>query len=133
MKLSANFDSSEFACACKCGFSTPDPRLVDGLQELRDDLGLPVILTCGCRCAQHNAAVGGAVRSQHVLGKAADIRVPGMTAREVYAMAAQIPAFNGFGVSDEGNFCHVDVREAPARWCYRNGGEAPWHEAPQAA
>jgi uncharacterized protein YcbK (DUF882 family) len=128
MKLSTNFDSAEFACPCGCGFASPDPVLVASLQALRDDLGSPVVILSGCRCASHNAQIQGAKQSQHRLGKAADIRVPGMTPRQVYLMAAQIPEFNGFGVSDEGNFLHVDVREAPARWCYRNGSEAPWAE-----
>jgi uncharacterized protein YcbK (DUF882 family) len=128
VKLSANFDSSEFACSCGCGYQTPDPALVVALQELRDSVACPVVILSGCRCAQHNAAVGGAVHSQHVLGKAADIRVPGMTARQVYAATHCIPGLHGFGVSDQGNFCHVDVRQEPARWCYLNGAEAPWHD-----
>lgn len=133
MKLSANFDSSEFACACGCGYNAVDPALVAALQALRDSLGCPVVITPegGCRCAQHNAAVGGATRSQHMLGRAADIYVPGMTPRQVYAAAVQIPGFKGFGVNDQENFVHLDVRDSElvARWCYRNGSEAPWRDA----
>lgn len=132
MKLSANFDSAEFACSCGCGYQSPDPALVAALQALRDAVSCPVVILSGCRCAQHNAAVGGAVHSQHVLGKAADIRVPGMTARQVYAAAVETGAFRGFGVSDEGNFVHLDVREDRARWCYLKGAESPWHEQREA-
>ena len=133
MKLSANFRSDEFSCSCGCGYQTPDPALVAALQALRDSLACPVVITSGCRCAAYNAQIQGAKASQHRLGKAADIRVPGMTARQIYDAARCIPGFNGFGVSDEGNFCHVDVRDAPAKWCYRNGSETPWSDPPQAA
>jgi uncharacterized protein YcbK (DUF882 family) len=129
-QLSANFKRSEFACSCGCGYSTPDPHLVEALQSLRDSIGKPVVILSGCRCAARNAAVGGAVHSQHVLGKAADIRVPGLTARKIYDAVACIPELHGFGVSDEAAFVHVDVRETPAKWCYLHGSEAPWHEAP---
>jgi uncharacterized protein YcbK (DUF882 family) len=128
MKLSPNFDSAEFACSCGCGYQTPDPDLIAGLQALRDSLGKPVVILSGCRCASHNAAIGGAAKSQHVLGKAADIRVPGMIAQQIYAAARYIPKFHGFGVSYEENYVHLDVRETPAKWCYLNAATVPWFE-----
>jgi uncharacterized protein YcbK (DUF882 family) len=74
------------------------------------------------------AAVGGAPHSQHVLGKAADIRVSGMTARELYAAATSVPQFHGFRVDDERGFLHVDIREKPVRWCYRAGRAILWDD-----
>jgi uncharacterized protein YcbK (DUF882 family) len=67
--------------------------------------------------------------SQHLAGKAADIRVFGMSARELYAHAVAMNVFRAFGVDDERSFIHVDVRDTLARWCYRQGHEVPWHEA----
>jgi uncharacterized protein YcbK (DUF882 family) len=127
-RLSANFLASEFACRCGCGQVKVDQRLVDGLQALRGDLGRPILVTSGYRCSEHNARVGGAANSQHVLGRAADIRVPGMTAAELYAAACQLPQFSGFGRDDARGFLHVDVREHPARWCYLDGRQAAWTE-----
>ena len=50
-------------------------RLVDNiLDPLRKAWGAPIIVTSGYRCPRLNAAVGGARRSQHTLGQAADIR-----------------------------------------------------------
>ncbi len=124
--LTPNFRRSEFACQCGCGFDSIASSLVAGLQALRDLIQRPIVVLSGCRCPAHNAAVGGTPHSQHVLGKAADIRVSGMTARELYAAATSVPQFHGFGVDDERGFLHVDVRESAARWCYRQGCETPW-------
>lgn len=127
MQLSKNFTREEFACKC-CGFSLVDPMLIRGLQVLRDALRKPVVILSGCRCERHNERVGGAKFSQHLIGRAADIRVEGMSARELYAKAKDIPMLRGFGVDDERGFLHVDSRDVGARWCYRGGKQAPWFE-----
>lgn len=50
-------------------------RLVKNvLDPLREAYGRPIIVTSGYRSPRLNAAVGGAPRSQHCLGEAADIR-----------------------------------------------------------
>lgn len=50
-------------------------RLVKNvLDPLREAYGAPIIVTSGYRSPRLNAAVGGASRSQHCLGEAADIR-----------------------------------------------------------
>ena len=45
------------------------------LQPLRDDLGLPVVISSGYRCPELNKAVEGVASSQHTKGEAADIHV----------------------------------------------------------
>lgn len=62
--------------------NTPSFEVVDNLKELRDNIlnplreefGEPIIVTSGYRCPKLNAAVGGSVNSQHMLGQAADIK-----------------------------------------------------------
>lgn len=44
------------------------------LDPLRERWGSPLIVTSGYRCAKLNRAVGGAPRSQHTKGQAADLR-----------------------------------------------------------
>ena len=44
------------------------------LDPLRERYGKPIIVTSGYRCGKLNKAVGGAVKSQHMTGEAADIR-----------------------------------------------------------
>lgn len=50
-------------------------RLVENiLDPLREAWGAPIIVTSGYRCGRLNKAVGGAAKSQHMYGQAADIR-----------------------------------------------------------
>ena len=58
-------------------------RLAEKLEEVRKALGKPIMINSAFRSIQTNEAVGGVKSSQHCLGCAADIRVPGMTPDEV--------------------------------------------------
>lgn len=44
------------------------------LDPLREAWGAPIVVTSGYRCEKLNKAVGGAKKSQHLYGQAADIR-----------------------------------------------------------
>ena len=120
--LSPHFWASEFACNCgKCEYSTDpqmNPRLIDALEELRDEFGKPVTVNSGRRCAAHNKAVGGAPGSQHLLGNAADIRISGVRPGDVATAARTVDAIRGIGWYK--TFTHVDVRDAArVEWDYR--------------
>lgn len=45
------------------------------LQPLRDLFGWPILVNSGYRCTELNRRIGGASRSQHCRGEAADIRL----------------------------------------------------------
>ena len=69
-------------------------RLAEFLERVKEVLGgKPVIINSAFRSAQVNAAVGSKDTSQHRLGCAADLRVPGMTPDAVCRalIAAQLP------------------------------------------
>ena len=90
MNLSPNFTLEELTAsetAARNGLdNTPGPiamknleRLAQFLEEVRKVLGKPVVISSGYRGPEVNAHVGGQKTSQHLVGCAADIKVPGMT------------------------------------------------------
>ncbi|GAB6181739.1 D-Ala-D-Ala carboxypeptidase family metallohydrolase [Desulfotomaculum defluvii] len=114
VKLAPHFEEREFACRC-CGMVNVSMELVTKLEEMRQAIGKPIIVTSGYRCPLHNRAVGGAINSYHIRGLAADIKVAGCTAEQLAALAVRF-GFDGIGIYRKGNFIHVDVRGYRARW-----------------
>lgn len=82
-------------------------RLARELQKVRDALGKPMIISSGYRSKAHNKKVGGASKSMHLQGLAADFDVPGMTADQVRALPI-IKNWNG-GVELGIDWCHLDL------------------------
>lgn len=119
-KLSSNFSVREFECKCgKCKNTLIDSQLVKYLQLIRNHFGKAVTITSGYRCADHNKAVGGASKSKHTLGQAADIKVQGVEPKEVAKYAESI-GVKGIGLYD--TFTHIDSRASKAFW-YGNNEE----------
>lgn len=92
MNLSPHFTLEELTFTTHRQFdNTPPPSVIENLQRLAPLLeeirallgGRPVVVDSGYRSPAVNAAVGGKPTSQHLLGCAADIRVPGVTADQV--------------------------------------------------
>lgn len=116
-KLSANFTVKEFACRDDSDPVFIDSNLVALLQAIRDHFGKPVVISSGFRTAAHNRTVGGAAYSQHCYGRAADIRVSGVSVEQLAAYAESLlPGTGGIGRYSAKGFVHVDVRKAKSRW-----------------
>ena len=118
--LSKNFRVREFACSDGADAVFVSPELVGLLQQLRDWAGASVQISSAYRTAAHNRKVGGATRSQHQYGTAADITVSGKTPLEVAAYAEKLLGNRG-GIGLYRSFCHVDVRQKRCRWDCRSG------------
>ena len=104
------FNEEEFKCkgAACCGGSAPmDALLLSRLVSLREKLGEPIFINSGYRCKIHNAHVGGASKSFHTYGKAADIRTGKLDPVSFGKIAKTI--FPCVIVYDA--WIHVDVRE----------------------
>ena len=126
MKLTKNFDSSEFAC--NDGTAVPTKlmpnlqKLAENLQVLRDHLGKPIIVNSGYRTPTYNSKIGGAPSSQHKIAKAGDLRVAGMSPKQLHNSILKLIAdgkmHNG-GLGLYNTFVHYDVRSQAARWDLR--------------
>lgn len=115
--ISRNFRVREFACKDGSDPIFIDDELVSLLQQIRDHFGKAVTITSAFRTASYNASkkVGGAKYSQHLYGKAADIKVSGVTANVVADFAETLLPSTG-GIGRYSTFTHVDVRKVKARW-----------------
>ena len=122
-KLTENFSLQEFQC--KDGSDIPNEylpnviQLANNLQVLRDFIKKPITINSGYRSPKHNVKIGGVKNSQHLVAKASDIRVEGITPKE---LAKVIESLIKDGKMQQGGigvyptFVHYDIRGTKARW-----------------
>jgi uncharacterized protein YcbK (DUF882 family) len=124
-QLTANFSLAELTrseAADRNGWdNTPNEaeianlrRLAALLQQVKSAVGgKPVMINSGFRSKQVNDSVGSKDTSQHRLGCAADIRVPGMTPRQVVeaCIAAGVP-FDQI-ILEFNSWTHISVPNTP--------------------
>lgn len=114
--VSRHFRVSEFACHgtdCACTACKIDDALIAYLEKIREHFDAPVYISSGYRCPTHNAAVGGASRSYHMRGQAADITVSGVEPIEVARYAESIGIL---GIGHYDAFVHIDTRAEKSFW-----------------
>lgn len=121
-RLAPDFKVRELRCRDGSDTVMVDETLTVVLQCIREHFGKAVTITSGYRTAAHNAAVGGAKSSQHLLGRAADIRVQGVSVENVAAYTESLmPDWGGVGrypvkAGRATGWVHVDTRAEKARW-----------------
>jgi len=130
-QLTKNFWRHEMRCKGKncdgqgnnCGFDTMDHETLRVAQAACDhfarQLGVPRVIchvTSAARCPAHNKNVGSTPQSQHLLGRAMDIWIVGVSPQELYDyFVTTYP--DKYGVGLYGTFTHIDTRtNGPARW-----------------
>lgn len=128
--LSPHWSLEELGCKDGCkGEQQPAikaalSRLVSaGLEPLRILCGHPLHATCGYRCPKHNAAVGGAKASEHLVGIAADLEAADQI--KLAAEASRVPGIGGIGLYPNKGILHVDVRprvKGAITWWEQVGG-----------
>ena len=91
-----------------------DSELVSVLQKIRNHFGKAVTITSAYRTPNHNKSVGGTTYSQHLYGKAADIKVQGIAPKDVAKYAETLLDEGGIGIYN--TFTHIDVCSTKSRW-----------------
>ena len=98
MKLTKHFSIEEFERserAKRLGIDNTVPKALrpniqalceNVLEPVREHFEVPIHISSGYRCTALNKAVGGAPKSQHMKGQAADIYInaPPLTLRDIY-------------------------------------------------
>ena len=126
MNLSPNFTLEELTVsqtAVRRGFdNTPNAteianlvRVAALLEEVRALVKKPILVNSGFRSKQVNDAVGSRDTSQHRIGCAADIRVPGMTPREVVEACIKANIEYDQVIEEFGSWTHISVPDSPSR------------------
>ena len=113
-KLSTNFRVREFACKDGSDPIFIDTELVDVLQKIRNHFGKPVTINSAYRTPTRNKEAGSTTYSQHLYGKAADIKISGVTPKNVADYAETLLDKGGIGIYN--TFTHIDVRSVKSRW-----------------
>jgi hypothetical protein len=124
MQLSEHFTLEELTATSHREFdNTPKAselanlmRLAAMLEQVKTVLGgKPVMINSGFRSKQVNDSVGSKDTSQHRIGCAADIRVPGMTPNEVVkAIMASDIGYDQL-IREFDAWTHISVPDMPAR------------------
>jgi len=123
MKLTPNFSLHEFSCRDSTvvpeEFMENVQQLAENLQVLRDEIGIPIRVISGYRSPKYNRKIGGARRSQHMVAKAADIIISGMSpaaVKETIECLIKCGKMHSGGLGLYTTFTHYDVRGRNARW-----------------
>ncbi len=127
-QLSAHFTVDELVRSGGHSFryARIDPALVQCLEAIRAEVGQAVVVNSGYRSWGYNRRLyerrgTTPTRSQHCSGRAADIRVRGLSGMELAEAALRACGCRmgvGIGMGSDDRGVHVDVRGSWARWGY---------------
>jgi len=124
-QLSPNFKVSQFKCNDGSDVVLINPALVDLLEKIQAHFGKPIKIVSGYRTPMYNKRLekpggkGAAKNSQHMYGNAADIKIDGVTPREI---CNWLNGWHKGGLGLYPTFTHVDVRNTVGSSIARWGG-----------
>jgi hypothetical protein len=124
MKLTEHFTLEELTVTSHRQFdNTPKAnelanlmRVAVLLEQVKTVLGgKPIMINSGFRSKQVNDAVGSKDTSQHRIGCAADIRVPGMTPKQVVQACIDADIPYDQIIEEFASWTHISVPDMPSR------------------
>lgn len=119
--------------ACKDGTSYPEEwknnravMLSEVFELIRAKWRQPIIVLSAYRTPEHNRKIGGTAKSQHMQGRALDLRPPvGVSLDEFYKeirdMANYVTAIKGLGRYE--TFVHIDIRPVNKLVVWQGAGQ----------
>jgi uncharacterized protein YcbK (DUF882 family) len=110
-----NFKEKEFVMGGVNVFNLMCPTFLNKLDQLRDLVREPLIITSSYRSEEYNKAIGGSPKSQHLIGNAVDLSCTNSTLRHKIVMEA---TSLGLSVGINDTFVHVDNRDKPILFLY---------------
>lgn len=137
MQITKHFSLNEFHC--KDGTPYPGQWIQSRLKPLCEQLEIirkhfgdkPIHIASGYRTEAYNRTVGGAPKSQHIQGRAADIWINGVSTQQTTAAIRKLIdqgllQIRGLGVYR--SFTHIDMRPATqlAYWDNHNKAKGGW-------
>lgn len=100
---------------CQCGGkycdgfpAEPDQTLVELVDDVRHELGVPCHRSSGLRCEIHNRNEGGVWNSKHMTGKALDFFAEGVSGQRLLATVQKDPR-SAYAYIISGQYVHVEV------------------------
>jgi hypothetical protein len=124
MNLSKNFTLEELTfsqTAARRGIdNTPNEdvfrnlkRLCALLEDVRDVCAAPIIISSGYRSPALNVAVGGAKKSQHTMGLAADFTAKGLTVDETVQIIIEAGLPYDQVIKEFNSWVHISIPQSP--------------------
>ena len=122
--ISRYFDLAEFRS--RDGADFPEAvehaivyQLAPVLDVIREHVGEPLLVTSGYRSPVHNARVGGAPRSWHLTGLAADLKARSTSASDLHGLIEDLIGEGRIpdgGLGLYASWVHYDLGPAGRRW-----------------
>ena len=115
--VTEHFMYCDFICPC-CDRIKLVPgffKHVGLLEHMRREVGFPIVVTSGYRCKSHNARIGGAPRSWHLLF-ATDIKPEDNDSEKLMAMYDSAVELNFGGIGLYEAHIHIDLRPQKLQW-----------------
>ena len=124
MVIGKYFSHDELKCP-HCGKNGMQQEFIDKLDELRERIGMPMVLSSAYRCPEYNAQISSTgMTGPHTTGRAVDVLIYGKNAHMLVKTAMGM-GFTGIGISQKGphesRFIHLDdlvLKTRPWVWSY---------------
>lgn len=114
--MSKYFKGVEFKrCSPSCSIDDMDAEFLALLDKVREDAGIPLVLTCAFRSSAYDKAKGRTGNSAHCKGKGVDIKALSSQTRMKIVQSALKNGITRIGIGK--TFVHIDNDKSLPQGC----------------